>query len=81
MRKHRLKPKPASKGEPSLLALTLPAAFAASGEELDIYAIPIEFRMDEPLDVLQPRTEERGGIASALAQQSTAARFFWSRIG
>eukprot|EP00435_Cladocopium_sp_Y103_P039410 s1015_g10.t1 len=42
LRKDRLKP--ASKGEPSLLVLTLPANVTLLQEELDVFALPLEFR-------------------------------------
>ena len=36
--------RPASKGESSLLVLTVPAVAFLVGDEVDIYALPLEFR-------------------------------------
>ena len=42
LRKSKLKP--ASKGDPSLLVLTLPEYASAFGDEVDVFAMPLEFR-------------------------------------
>ena len=36
--------RPASKGEPTLLVLTVPAVASSVGDEVDVYALPLEFR-------------------------------------
>ena len=50
LRKSRVKP--ASKGDPSLLVLSLPSNVTALGEELDVYAVPLEFRREGMLIVV-----------------------------
>ena len=47
--------KPASKGDPSLLVLSLPSNVTALGEELDVYAVPLEFRREGMLIVVPAR--------------------------
>ena len=42
LRKNRIRP--ASRGDPTLLVLTLPEHASAFGDEVDVFAMPLEFR-------------------------------------
>ena len=52
--------RPAARGDPSLLVVTLSPIVSQSGEESEVFAIPIDFR--------------RGGLLIALPDQSIAQR-------
>ena len=52
--------RPASKGEPTLLVLTVPAVASSVGDEVDVYALPLEFR--------------QGGLLLALPHDSLSAQ-------
>ena len=77
LKKDRIKP--ASKGDPSLLVLSLPSTVATLEEELDVYALPLEFRKDGmlivvPSQVISPSVLQEGltGAEDALFGPSSS---------
>ena len=61
--------RPASKGEPTLLVLTVPAVASSVGDEVDVYALPLEFRQGGlllalPHDSLSTQTLSDGQTGS-----------------
>ena len=70
--------KPASKGEPSLLVFTLPASASSLGEDVEVFALPLEFReggmlLALPQDLVSLQTIEAGqaGVEETLFGPST----------
>jgi hypothetical protein len=70
--------KPASKGEPSLLVFTLPASASSLGEDVEVFALPLEFReggmlLALPQDLVSLQTIEAGqaGVEETLCGPST----------
>ena len=67
LNKDRLKP--ASKGEPSLLVCTIPAALAAVENDVDVFALPLDFRPDGmliavPNETFRPQVIADGQLGS-----------------
>ena len=67
LERHRLKP--ASKGEPTLLVITLPASVSSLGDSVDTYALPIELReggflLAVPSDIVSTQTINEGQSGS-----------------
>ena len=67
LNKDRLKP--ASKGDPSLLVCTIPAALAAVENDVDVFALPLDFRpggmlIAVPRDTFRPQVIADGQLGS-----------------
>ena len=52
--------KPASLGEPNLLIFSVPATIALAGEEMEVYALPIQILLAVPDNVLSPQSLQSG---------------------
>lgn len=71
--------KPASRGEPSLLVFSIPANASSLGEEVEVFALPLEFReggmlLALPPDLVSNQTIEAGqaGVEETLFGPSTS---------
>ena len=67
LNKERLRP--ASKGDPSLLVCTIPAALSATENDLDVFALPLDFRsggmlIAVPHDTFRPHIIADGQLGS-----------------